>query len=286
MTNYQSPQPKQALEWSLGRRWLQQSIALFQVMQKQWYGTVMLAGFGLLILSMVSAQFALLLLMLCMPLITAWFYIHCRHRQLYFSQGQWLTRHSALAWPLAWQQLKSRFNALLTLGLVAVIINYGMYYVQTGLMNLWQLAPLTEELAQQLTLQEAFLRMFINVLTGLPLALLMAFSPALIMFNNNSPFSAMILSVKSVITAWKPLLSLFIWVFLLLMAVSFVVGVVNALLASIFGAGVTGVIMLLFVMIMMGFVFSTNYISYMSLFPDESDNESSDDESQPIYAEI
>lgn len=286
MTNYQSPQPKQALEWSLGRRWLQQSIALFQVMQKQWYGTVMLAGFGLLILSMVSAQFALLLLMLCMPLITAWFYIHCRHRQLYFSQGQWLTRHSALAWPLAWQQLKSRFNALLTLGLVAVIINYGMYYVQTGLMNLWQLAPLTEELAQQLTLQEAFLRMFINVLTGLPLALLMAFSPALIMFNNNSPFSAMILSVKAVITAWKPLLSLFIWVFLLLMAVSFVVGVVNALLASIFGAGVTGVIMLLFVMIMMGFVFSTNYISYMSLFPDESDNESSDDESQPIYAEI
>jgi len=286
MTNYQSPQPKQALEWSLGRRWLQQSIALFQVMQKQWYGTVMLAGFGLLILSMVSAQFALLLLMLCMPLITAWFYIHCRHRQLYFSQGQWLTRHSALAWPLAWQQLKSRFNALLTLGLVAVIINYGMYYVQTGLMNLWQLAPLTEELAQQLTLQEAFLRMFINVLTRLPLALLMAFSPALIMFNNNSPFSAMILSVKSVITAWKPLLSLFIWVFLLLMAVSFVVGVVNALLASIFGAGVTGVIMLLFVMIMMGFVFSTNYISYMSLFPDESDNESSDDESQPIYAEI
>lgn len=286
MTNHQSPQPKQALEWSLGKRWLLQSIGLFQVMQKQWYATVMLVGFSVLLLSMISPQFALMLLMLCMPLITAWFYIHCRHRQFHFSQGQWLTRHPALAWPLAWQQLKIRFNALLSLGLVAVVINYGMYYVQEGLMNLWQIAPLTQELAQQLTLQEAFLRMFINVLTGLPLALLMAFSPALIMFNNNTPFKAMILSVKTVLMAWKPLLSLFIWVFILLMAVSFIVGIVNALLAAVFGVGVTGVIMLLFLMVMMGFVFSTNYISYIELFPDEADNEPTDAETQPTYIEI
>ncbi len=286
MTNYQKPQPKQTLEWSLGKRWLLQSIALFQVMQKQWYSTIMVVGFTVLFLSMVSGEFALLLLMLCMPMVTAWFYIHCRHRQFYFNEGQWLPRHPPLAWSLVWQQLKTRFNDLLVLGLIAVVINYAMYFVQLGLMNLWQLAPLTQELVQQMTIQEAFLRMFINLLTGLPLALLMAFSPALIMFNNNNPFNAMILSVKTVLTAWKPLLSLTIWMFLLMLAASFIVGVINTLLTAFFGGGAGSVIMLLFIFIMMGFVFSVNFVSYDALFPNDSEPGTTADDNQTVYTEI
>ena len=191
----------------------------------------------------------------------------------------------------------SRFNLLLLLGVLAVILNYAMHAVQLMLLESFQLPPLTEETAAQINLSEALLRLFINLATGLPVAILMAFSPALVMFNQDTPIQAMIRSVKTVMFAWQAILSLTLWLMLLAMAAAFIVSLLVGLLAGAFGIGVVNVFMLLFMGVMMGVVFSANYVSYDALYPlnDDKGDDNDDannydvDSEQPqesIYKEI
>jgi len=287
MDSYQHPQPKQAITWSLGKQWLRQGITLFQQMQKHWYATLLLIGLGVMLLSILSAQVALMALMLAMPLMTAWYYLLCRHSQVSADKE----KLSGQLWSHCWSLLITRFNLLLMLGVLAVILNYAMHAVQLMLLDSLQLPLLTEETAAQITLSDAFLRVLVNVATGLPVALLMAFSPALVVFNGDSPVQAMIRSVKTVFFAWQPILGLSLWLMLLAMVAAFILSMVMSLLANAFGLGVANVLMLLFMGVMLGVVFSANYITYDALYPikgdyNDHDDSDSDQQQESIYKEI
>lgn len=291
MKSYQQPEPKQALNWSLGKQWLNQGIQCFQRMQKHWYATLLLLGLAVLLLSLLSVQFALMTLMLAMPLMTTWYYLLCRQVQRNSNQ----TPMTGQLWSQCWSLLLTRFNVLLLLGVLAVILNYLMHALQLMLLDALQLAPLTPETANNIPLSEALTRLSVNILTGLPVALLMAFSPALVMFNSDTPVQAMVRSVKTVFFAWQPILSLTLWLMLLAMAAAFIVSLVMGLLASAFGLGVVNVIMLMFMGVMMGVVFSANYVAYDALYPlnNDQDDDDHDDvigadshQQAPIYKEI
>ncbi|MCX7545449.1 hypothetical protein [Marinicella gelatinilytica] len=287
MNFHQQPEPKQTLNWPLGKQWLGQGIKLFQQMQKHWYATLLLVGIAIMVLSMASAQVAMMALMLAMPLMTAWFYLLCRTQQNN-NNYQSMTQ----LWSSCWQLLITRFNVLLLLGVLAVMLNYLMHAVQLGLLNALQLPPLTPDMAEEILLSEAFLRLLVNILTGLPVALLMAFSPALVMFNGDTPFQAMIRSVKTVLFAWQPILSLTLWLMLLAMAAAFMLSLLMGLLAGAFGMGIVNIMMLLFMSVMMGVVFSANYVTYDALYPVNKNNDNDPDkagstsESGSIYKEI
>ena len=283
MDSYQNPQPKQPITWSLGKQWLSQGIRLFQQMQKHWYATLLFIGLGVMLLSILSAQVALMALMLSMPVMTAWYYLLCRQSQLTDDSSP----DGGRLWSQCWSLLMIRFNWLLLLGVLAVIINYAMHAVQIMLLESLQLPPLTEEAVAQLSLSEAMLRIGVNLLTGLPVALLMAFSPALVMFNHDNPVQAMIRSVKTVMYAWQPILSLTLWLMLLAMAVVFLMSLVLSLLASAFGMGVANVLLLLFMGVMMGVVFSANYVTFDALYPARQDKDNDTEQPQEsMYKEI
>ena len=287
MNPYQQPQPKQTLSWSLGKQWLSQGIQLFQKMQKHWYATLLLVIITVMLISILSTQVAMMALMLAMPLMTAWYYLLCRQVQSNPQQGQM----SSQLWSRCGSLLLKRFNVLLLLGVLAVILNYAMHALQLMLLESLQLPPLTQETAAEVSLSEALTRLTVNVMTGLPVALLMAFSPALVVFNEDTPVQAMIRSVKTVIFAWRPILSLTLWLMLLAMAAAFIVSLVMGLLAGVFGMGVVNVVMLLFMGVMMGVVFSANYVTYDALYPVKHDNnnDSNDPDSEQqesIYKEI
>ena len=289
MSLYQQPQPKQPVSWSSGKQWLNQGIKLFQQMQKHWYATLLVVGITVMLVSLLSAQLALMALMLSMPIMTAWYYLLCRQWQ----NSSNVERQSAQIWSQCWSLLMSRFNLLLLLGVLAVILNYAMHAVQLMLLESFQLPPLTEETAAQINFSEALLRLIINLATGLPVAILMAFSPALVMFNQDTPIQAMIRSVKTVMFAWQAILSLTLWLMLLAMAAAFIVSLLVGLLAGAFGIGVVNVFMLLFMGVMMGVVFSANYVSYDALYPLKDDNNGdndydidSDQPQESIYKEI
>jgi len=287
MNSYQQPQPQKPISWSTGKQWLNQGIKLFQQMQKHWYATLLLVGIAVILVSMLSAQVALMALMLAMPLITAWFYLLCRQvqknpQQLHISGQLWSHCRSVLM---------ARFNVLLLLGVLAVVLNYAMHAVQLTLLDALQLPTLTQETTAEISLSEALSRLLVNIMTGLPVALLMAFSPALVMFNGDSPIQAMIRSVKTVFFAWQAILSLTLWLMLLAMAAAFIVSLVMSLLVNAFGLGVVNILMLLFMGIMMGVVFSANYVAYDALYPlkNGQDGDSPDGESKQqasIYKEI
>ncbi|KAA3647475.1 MAG: hypothetical protein DWP95_03055 [Proteobacteria bacterium] len=287
MNPYQHPQPKQALNWSLGKQWLSQGIKLFQHMQKHWYATLLMVAFAVMLLSILSVQVALMALMLAMPLMTAWFYLLCRQQS---KNGEVLPAAIQL-WSQCWQKLLTRFNVLLLLGVLAVALNYLMHTLQLGLLEALQLPPLTPDAAAEIMLSEALLRLLVNIITGIPVALLMAFSPALVMFNEDTPIQAMIRSVKTVLFAWRPILSLTMWLMMLALAAAFVISLVMGLLAGVFGLGMVNVLMLLFMGVMMGVVFSANYVTYDALYPvngDNNDSQDTDSNQQPesIYKEI
>lgn len=286
----QQPQPKYPIIWSTGKQWLNQGIRLFQQMQKHWYATLLLVGISVMFLSILSTQVALMVLMLTMPLMTAWFYLLCRGVQ---RNPQQLHLFGQL-WSECGSLLLTRFNHLLLLGVLAVILNYAMHFVQLMLLETLQLPPLTQEAAAEISLSEALSRMLVNLITGLPVALLMAFSPALVMFNEENPIQAMIGSVKTVLFAWQAILSLTLWLMLLAMAAAFIISLVMGLLATAFGLGVVNILMLIFMGVMLGVVFSANYVTYDALYPDKNnnndDNNSSDQDSnqqqESIYKEI
>ncbi|MFV0543501.1 MAG: hypothetical protein ACK5L8_07435 [Marinicella pacifica] len=267
MDYYQHPQPKQPITWSTGKQWLMQSIKLFQQMQKHWYATLLILGLAVMILSMLSVQVALMFLMLVMPVITAWYYLLCRRIQTNPQQ----TQVPGQLWLHCRNLLLTRLNALLILGVLAVALNYAMHAVQLMLLEAMQLPVLTQETAAEITFSEALLRLLVSVLSGLPVALLMAFSPALVIFNDDSPIQAMIRSVKTVLFAWQAILSLTLWLMLLSMAAAFVVSIVMSILANAFGSGFIAVFMLFFMGVMMGVVFSANYVTYDALYPDPDD---------------
>lgn len=285
MDYYQHPQPKQPITWSTGKQWLMQSIKLFQQMQKHWYATLLILGLAVMMLSMMSVQVALMFLMLVMPVITAWYYLLCRRIQTNPQQ----TQVPGQLWLHCRNLLLTRLNALLILGVLAVALNYAMHAVQLMLLEAMQLPVLTQETAAEITFSEALLRLLVSVLSGLPVALLMAFSPALVIFNDDSPIQAMIRSVKTVFFAWQAILSLTLWLMMLSMAAAFILSLVVGLLAGAFGMGIANVLILLFMGVMMGVVFSANYVTYDALYPPKNGHQDGMDSMQSqesIYKEI
>ena len=183
-----------AFTWRDGRHWFDAGIVLFKQVKNHWYLICLLFAVVVALISQVAVNMVHVVVVFTSPLITA-FMMNACHK----STNNELSHGVSL-----WQSISSHLNALMLLGVISAVLSVMTHYVHIQMLQVFGLSvELTQEMVEVMTGREALLRTVINVVINLPIALALAFSPALILFKRCQPIKAIKYSVLGVIKSWK-----------------------------------------------------------------------------------
>lgn len=272
------PFSNKLISWRHGKQWFDQGIMDFKALKSYWYFACLLLG----LLMMLVGQFAPKLLPIVMvfisPLFTAFMMNLCRAKH----DGK------ALDIPDILSKLQYKINGFLLLGVISAVLSllFEQIHLQIQLM-LGLSGELTQEMVENMTGKEAFVRSILNLLTNLPVAMALAFSPALICFNNSKPIRAIIDSFLGVVRGWKGFVVMVLMFILMFMAVvvfaSLILTMITALTGAVSGF-VVNLIIFFFVLTAAGIGISAQYQAFCDIYHQDSPSEEND--GTEIYTEI
>lgn len=267
------------LTWQNGKQWFVQGVDTFKLVKNNWYLSCILLAIILLLLSNVSIAMVAIAVIFASPMITAFMMNCCQH----------LNQNKGSRFASLWQDVIKRINGFIMLGLISAVLSIVMQQIYLQLMSALNLpVELTQEMIVNMTGREAFIRALLNLLTNIPVALALAFSPALILFNNDHPVKAIKFSYLGVLHAWKAFVSFVLLVVLLFFGIIIMASVLTSIFVVIFGGTgqfLLNILVLFFAFTITGVILCGQYHAYTEIYekdPDEGENE----EPTEIYAEI
>ncbi len=263
--------------WRDGKHWFDAGILYFKVVKTFWYLNCLLLGVGAALLANVSATLTSLVMVFASPLVTAFMMKACAN----------VANMNTVSFSVLWQLILRNLNPLMVLGLITAILSVISQYMHIQLLGAFSLSvEITEEMMKNMTGKEVILRGVLNIMTNLPIALALVFSPALILFKLYQPIKAIQHSFLGFIKSWKAFLTLMLLFLLLFFAVVLLASFVISLIETVMGAGsqmlVNGVV-LFFIVTVAGIGLCAQYQAYTEVFQqDEVVNERGSE----IYTEI
>lgn len=278
--NPQEPPLKQSgFNWKNGRQWFEQGVMTFKAIKFHWY----LACLGLMMLAAFLMQLAPLVVSLVMiilsPVLTAFIMSLC----------QQLNARQQPAAGQAWAAVIAVINHLLVLGVLAAVLSVLFQLIHNQLLALLGLPlEVTEEMVQEMTGKEALVRVLVAMLTNLPVALALAFSPVLVLLHQLLPWAAMRLSVQAVLSAWRAFLALTVMFVLLTFAIIVLASLMISVLMVVTGGAsalIINLIILFGMITLLGVGLCAQFHAYLALFNPADDSGENPDGTE-IYTEI
>lgn len=264
--------------WKDGINWFTQGIELFKQVKNIWYVNCLLLAILLGLVAGASATLAMLVMIFVSPMLTA-FMMHC------CAQAR---KNQGLSLASGWQAVFSELNYFMLLGLISSVLMLVMQQIYLQLMALSNLpVELTQEMAQQMSVREALLRVLFNLMTNLPVAMALAFSPALLLFKRAHPWQAIKSSVAAVLHSWKAFLLMVLLIVLVLFGALVLASVVTSMFMTVLGTAsqfIINLLVLFFAFTITGIGLCCQYQAYTELF--DQNSEESEDNGTEIYTEI
>lgn len=263
--------------WRDGRHWFDVGIGLFKQVKNYWYINCLLLVVLISLASNIALGMVPILVIFASPLITAFMMNACDK----------VVNNQVITFAVVWQKIVQNLPAFMLLGVISAVFSIISHYLHNQLLELFSLsAQLTEEVLENMTGREAVLRGLLNLATSLPIALALAFSPALILFKKHQPLIAVKYSVLGVIKSWKAFLTLTLLFLLVFFGVvvfaSFVVAIVMAIMGPT-SQVLINIIILFFAVTVAGIGLCAQYQAYTEVFQPDTE---ADDGNTEIYTEI
>lgn len=263
--------------WRDGKRWFDGGVELFKQAKNYWYLLCLMVGLLMLLVGQLSGVLMAVVVIFVSPLVTAFMMKLCHV----------IAAKQSVIVSQIWQLIMSHKSAFLILGGLSALLSLIFQQIHIQLLVLAGLPlELTEELVKQMSGKEVLLRALINIATNLPVALALSFSPALILFNQTVPLTAMKQSVFGVLKAWKAFVVLVLLFMLMFFGVMVLASIVMAILSAVLGAnshGLIQMIVLFFALTVAGIGLCAQYHAFIDIFQIKSAEENLDTE---IYTEI
>ena len=276
----QAPQNNpQKFTWKNGRQWFEQGVMTFKTIKFYWYmATLALMLLAAVLMNLAPVVVSLIMIILS-PVLTAFIMGLC----------QQLNLKQPLSAAQAWAAVTGTMNNLLLLGILAALLSVLFQLVHNQLIVLLGLPlEVTEDMVQQMTGKEAMTRVLVAMLTNLPVALALAFSPILVLLQGQLPWPAMRQSVAAVLTAWRAFLALTVMFILLTFGIIVLASLMISILLMVMG-GASALIINLIIMFgmitLLGVGLCAQFHAYLELFKAPGDSGESGDGTE-IYAEI
>ncbi len=267
-----------SFSWKDGKHWFNEGIELFKHVKNHWYLSCLLMGVLLLLTATVSATLVMILVVFLSPVVTA-FMMNCCHH---------VRSSKPLTFSVLWQAVFRELNYFLLLGLVSALLTLVMQQIHLQLMVAYNLPlELTEEMMQNMSGREALLRVLFNLLTNIPVALALAFSPALILFKKTHPFHAIQYSIKGFLKSWKAFVSMVMLIVLVFFGAMILASFFASVFMAVLGTAsefMINVLVLFFAFTITGIGLCCQYQAYTELF--DQDNEEDEENGTEVYAEI
>ncbi|MCX7554667.1 BPSS1780 family membrane protein [Marinicella sp. S1101] len=264
--------------WQDGKNWFNQGIIFFKLVKNMWYVSCLVMGVLFLLLASVALPLVAVLVIFASPMVTAFIMNCCQAVRL----GQPLQIN------MLWQDVFKQLNYFLLLGLFSALLSMVMQQVHVLLLSAYELPlEMTEEMAMNMSGAEALLRVLFNLITNLPVALALAFSPALILFKRAHPVNAIKFSVLAVLRSWKAFIALVLLIVLVFFGVLILASIVGSVVLMVMGSAgqlVANVLVLFFVFTVTGIGLCSQYQAFTELFADDEQEPESED--TEVYAEI
>jgi len=268
--------------WRDGRHWFDVGIVLFKQVKNYWYLSCLMLALVISLVSYVAMGLVPVVVIFASPLTTAFIMNACNKA----------THNQVLGFASLWQNIINNLNAFLLLGTLSAVFSVISYYVHIQLLHWFNMpVELTQEIAKTMTGREAMLRAVLNIVTNLPIALALAFSPALILFKKTKPIDAVKSSVLGVIKSWKAFLTLMLLFMLVFFGIILLASFMVAIIMTVMGPSsqmLVNVIIVFFAVTAAGIGLCAQYQAYSEVYQhdQEGDDTEGDENGTEIYAEI
>jgi hypothetical protein len=263
--------------WRDGKHWFDVAIGLFKQVKNYWYLSCLLLAVLIALISNLAAGLVPVVVIFASPIITAFVMNACHHA----------VNKQLLSFASLWQSIINNLNAFMLLGVISALFSVISHYLHIQLLHLFNLpVELTEQMVSSMTGREAVLRGVLNLLTNLPIALALAFSPALILFKRTQPIAAVKHSVLGVIKSWKAFMTLTLLFMLVFFGVVLMASFVVAIVMAVMGPGsqiLINLIVLFFAITVAGIGLCAQFQAYTEVFQQDADIDAVETE---IYTEI
>jgi len=265
--------------WQDGRHWFDAGIVLFKQVKNYWYLTCLLLGVLMALVSNIALGMVTVLVVFTSPLITAFIMNACFK----------VKNNQELSFAVLWQDIAVHLNGLMVLGVLSAVFSVIAHTINTQLLHWFGLPiELTPEMLGHITGGDVLLRAMLSMLTNIPIALALAFSPVLVLLKLISPLTAVKYSVLGVLKSWKAFVSLVLLfllaVFAVIVLVSLLVGIIMAVMGP--SSQILINMMALFVgLTVAGIGLCAQYQAYTEIFYNNPESNEDDDDTE-VYAEI
>ncbi|TDR22383.1 BPSS1780 family membrane protein [Marinicella litoralis] len=264
--------------WKDGRLWFDAGVKLFKQVKNYWYMLCFILAVLMMMAANISVTFVGFLMVFISPIITVVMMGLCHH----------MNNESKSSVSSLWAEILTQINLYFVLGIYAMLLSLFFQQVHFQLLAAFNLpAELTETMVQNMSGKESFLRAMLNLVTNLPVALAMAFAPALIMFKHTLPHQAIKFSVLGVLRAWKPFVALGLLFILLFFGVMILATLIISIVMAVMGPAsqvMINVIVLFFAITIAGIGLCAQYQAFIEIFKIEKDQTNQD--GTEIYTEI
>lgn len=272
------PFSNKLISWRQGKIWFEQGLHDFKALKNQWYLVCLLLVLVISAFSQFAPVATALVVVMISPVVAALMMGLCRCK----------AEQLPVQFSTVWQKIRSRFNDFFMLGVLSVLLSFLFQQIHTQMLLVLGLPiELTEAMVKNMSGKEALIRTVLNLMTNLPVAMALAFSPALLLFNGSRPLVAIKSSFFAVVRAWKAFVVLVLMFFLLFMAVLIFASLIMTVILSVLGAAshfLVNVIVLFFVFTVAGIGICAQYQAYVDIF--EQDQNEQQSETAEIYTEI
>ncbi len=266
------------INWRQGKQWFDQGVHNFKTLKNYWYIVCLVFALLLMLVTQLAPSALPLLVVFLSPIMTAFMMGLCQQLAAKQPNNTGATLNA----------IQVKLGDFLVLGIISALLSLLFQQLHLQLLNILGLpVELTEAMIQNMTGKEAFVRAVLNLLANLPVAMALAFSPALMLFKNLKPFAAVKLSFIGVLKGWKGFFVLMLLFMLVLMAVvvlaSLVLTIVMAFMGTASGT-LVNVIAFFFVLTVAGIGICAQYQAYRDIYQTETLDEGTD--GTEIYTEI
>jgi len=264
--------------WKDGKLWFDSGISLFKQIKNYWYILCLLLTVVMMLSANISTAFVGIMAVLISPLITAVVMSLCHNTQ----------NNTAYTFSSLKSVLIPNLQSFLLLGGYAVLLSLFFQQVHLQLLAVFQLpAELTETMVANMSGKESLFRALLNLITNIPLALAMAFAPALVLFTQTQPHTAIKFSVLGVLKSWKAFIALTLLFMMMFFGVVMLAMLLISIIMAVLGPAsqlMINVIVLFFIITIAGIGLCAQYQALIEIFNIQQDQD--DNEGGEIYTEI
>ncbi|MCB1582754.1 MAG: BPSS1780 family membrane protein [Marinicella sp.] len=272
MHQYAPNHSHKPITWKHGKQWLEHGLITFKAVKMFWYFICFVLAILMSSVELLAPSLVPLLVVFTSPFVAALMMAFCQKQQ----QGSNINPAEI------GQMIYSNSSSLMILGLLGVVLSLFFQYLHDQLLIFWGLpTELTQTIIKNMAAKEALIRTILNIFTNLPLAVAFTFSPALILFNQIQPFTAIQSSFSGVMYSWKAFVVLMLLFILVFMVILLFAGFVISTMMMVFGAASNvfiEIMVFFFILTFAGIAMSAQYHAYIDIYGINQQDDNPDEE--------